>query len=154
MDSWRTSSKYSNCRLEELRKKMASKTRPTGVTILVILEVLSGLFSLLGGLALVAVGVLVGMPMMELPEFLGMIAGFLGVILLVFAVVSFALAYGLWNGKGWAWMWSLVFAAISAILALLQMISSPSSGIVQLIIAAIIIYYLTRPYVKTYFGKA
>lgn len=133
---------------------MASKTRPTGVTILVVLEVLSGLFSLLGGLALVAVGVLVGVPMMELPGFLGMIAGFLGVILLVFAIVSFALAYGLWNGKGWAWTWSLVFAVISAILALLQMISSPSSGIVQLIIAGIIIYYLMRPYVKTYFGKA
>ncbi len=114
---------------------MASKTRPTGVTILVVLEVLSGLFSLLGGLALVAVGVIV-------------------VILLVFAIVSFALAYGLWNGKGWAWTWSLVFAVISAILALLQMISSTSSGIVQLIIAGIIIYYLMRPYVKTYFGKA
>jgi hypothetical protein len=124
---------------------MATKTRPTGVTILVILEVLSGLSSLLGGLGLVAFGALVG--------FFGIIAGFLGEILLVFALVSFVLAYGLWNGKGWAWTWSLVFAVISAILALLQM-SSPSSAIVQLIIAGIIIYYLMRPYVKTYFGKA
>lgn len=133
---------------------MSSKTRPTGVTILVILEVLSGLFGLLGGLALIAVGLIVGMPMMELPEFLGAIAGAFGFILLVYGLISFALAYGLWNGRAWAWTWSLIFAVISAILALLSIIGSPSSGIIQLIIAAIIIYYLTRPYVKTYFGKA
>ena len=123
------------------------------MTILVILEALSGLFGVLGGLALIAVGMFAGMPMMELPEFLSMIASVLGFVLLVYGLISFALAYGLWKSQGWAWTWSLIFAVIGAIFAIVPMLSGAFTEIFSVIIALIIIYYLTRPHVKSYFGK-
>ncbi len=136
---------------------MEKKSRPTGVTILAILEVLEGLFGILAGLGLLAAGAILGTGMFEIPAMLGALAGALvgalGLMMLVFGIVSFLLAYGLWNGRRWAWTWTLVFAVIGLIFGVLQMLGSPGSGIVQVIISGIIIYYLYRPYVKTYFGK-
>jgi hypothetical protein len=129
------------------------KTRPTGVTVLAVLEILSGLMLLLAGLGFVALGTLATMPTLALPEFLVAIAGILGAVFIILGIVSFALAYGLWTGRGWAWTLSLVFAVLGTLLGLLSVLGSPVSGIVQILVCAIIVYYLYRPYVKSYFGK-
>ncbi len=136
------------------------KQRPTGVTILAILQILGGLFFLvIGGFALVLAGFLgmggmvPGMPdMPEMPmflPFLGGVAAIIGIIMIAVGFLSFAVAYGYWNGLGWAWTLGLVVAVIGLILGLISL----PSGIVWIIIDALVIYYLTRPHVKTYFGK-
>ena len=130
---------------------MSQKSRPFGVTILAVLEALGGLAYLLGAAAMMALGAFA--PMMEVPMFLSAIAGGFGVVLLVFAIISFVLAYGLFTGKAWAWFWSLVFAAIGIVIAIIEAMGSLGSAILPIIIQLIIIYYLTRPHVKAFFGK-
>jgi len=129
---------------------MSQRIRPTGVTILTVLEALGGLVWLLAGAGMMMVGALMPIFGMGLPMFLGAIAGLMS---LVFGIIAFVLAYGLFTGKGWAWLWSLVFAVIGVILALFEAMSSLGSGILPIIIYLVIIYYLTRPHVKAFFGK-
>lgn len=125
------------------------KTRPTGVIILVVLEVISGIFALLAGLAFSALGAFMMFPAGGMPEFLAALVGVLGFVFIILGIVSFLLAYGLWNGRVWAWTWALIFAVIGIIIGLVQL---PGS-IVGIIINLIVIYYLTRAHVKTFFGK-
>jgi len=132
---------------------MSQKTRPTGVTILAVLEALGGLVWLLAGAGMMMVGALMPIFGVGLPMFLGAIAGLMSVIFLIFGIIAFVLAYGLFSGRGWAWLWSLVFAVIGIILALFEAMSSFGSGILPMIIYLVIVYYLTRPHVKTFFGK-
>jgi hypothetical protein len=124
-----------------------------GVTILAVLEALGGLMWLLAGTGMMMVGALMPMFGVGLPMFVGAMAGLMGLVFLIFGIIAFVLAYGLFTGKGWAWLWSLVFAVIGIILALFEAMGSLSSGILPIIIYLIIIYYLTRPHVKAFFGK-
>jgi len=130
---------------------MSKKTRPTGVTVLAALEGLAGIAYLLGAVALMVVGAMI--PMMELPIFLSALASTFGFVLLILALVSFLLAYGLFTGRGWAWFWALVFAVIGILVTLVEAVGSLGAAITPLVLHLIVIYYLTRPYVKTFFGK-
>jgi hypothetical protein len=132
---------------------MSQKTRPTGVTILAVLEALGGLVWLLVGAGMMMVGALMPIFGAGLPMFFGAIAGLMGFVFLIFGIIAFVLAYGLFTGKGWAWLWSLVFAVIGIILALFEAMVSLGSGMLPIIIYLVIIYYLTRSHVKTFFGK-
>jgi len=134
---------------------VSTKTRPTGVTILAILEIIGAILSLLGALAFFALGALVGV----VPE-AGIMGGLfaavgavVGGLLLILALVGFVLAYGFWTGKGWAWILGIIFSIIGIIIGLVSIIGNPSS-IIGIIINVLIIYYLTRPHVKAWFGKA
>jgi len=65
-------------------------------------------------------------------------------------IVDLVIAYGLFKGSGWAWMLCLIFAVISIVFGILTF----PVGIIVIIFDALIIYYLTRPNVKEFFGKA
>jgi len=132
---------------------MSQRIRPSGVTILAVLEALGGLVWLLAGAGMMMVGALMPLFGVGLPMFLGAIAGLMSLVFLILGIIAFVLAYGLFTGKGWAWLWSLVFAVIGVILALFEAMSSLGSGILPIIIYLVIIYYLTRPHVKAFFGK-
>jgi len=132
---------------------MPRKTRPTGVTILAVLEALGGLVWLLAGAGIMMVGALMPIFGVGLAMVFGAIAGLMGLVFLIFGIIAFVLAYGLFTGRGWAWLWSLIFAVIGIILALFEAMSSLGSGILPIIIYLVIIYYLTRPHVKAFFGK-
>ena len=132
---------------------MSRKTRPTGVTILAALEALGGLVWLLAGAGIMMVGALMPIFGVGLAMVFGAIAGLMGLVFLIFGIIAFVLAYGLFTGRGWAWLWSLIFAVIGIILALFEAMSSLGSGILPIIIYLVIIYYLTRPHVKAFFGK-
>jgi lysylphosphatidylglycerol synthetase-like protein (DUF2156 family) len=130
---------------------MPKKTRPNGITVLAALEVLAGIAYLLGAVALMVAGAMI--PLTQLPMFLSPLAGVFGFVLLILAVVSFLLAYGLFTGRKWAWFWSLVFAIIGILVVLVEAVGSLSSAITPIVLHLIVIYYLTRPYVKVFFGK-
>lgn len=130
--------------------------RPTGVTILAALQVLAGLiFVGLGAIVLVVAGLLgiAGFrpqgPMV--PLFLGgFVMGIVGGIMIIIGIISFAVAYGFLNGLGWAWALGLAIAVFGLILGLLSL----PGGVVPILIEILIIYYLTRPHVKRFFGKS
>lgn len=126
------------------------KTRPTGVTIIAVLEALGGIIMLLAGLGMVALGGFMALPGGMMPGVLGMMAGFLGFAFAIIGILSLIFAWGLWTGQGWAWTLTLIFAVIGILFGLFSL---PGS-ILQIIIQAIIIYYLFRPNVKAFFRKS
>jgi len=144
---------------------LAGKNRPTGVTVLAVLEILLGLGSLGVGFILAAMSAFLGSLMggvgVSGPDGVTFSAGLfgglfaaigaiIGGIIIVIGLVNFAIAYGLLKGLGWAWILSLIFAVISIIFGILMF----PIGIVAIIFDALIIFYLTRSNVKVFFGKA
>lgn len=112
---------------------MQQKQRPLGVTIIAILMIISGIALLSTGAILLVVGI--------------------GVVPIVLGIASFVMAYGLWKGKGWAWTITLIISVISIISAIVSIVFHGYGAITNIIINAVIIYYLYRPNVKAYFGK-
>ena len=66
-------------------------------------------------------------------------------------VLSLILAYGLWNGRSWAWTWTLIFSIGALIISIIGI--AVGIGIIGIVIYAVVIYYLTRARVKALFGK-
>ena len=134
--------------------------RPTGVTIIAILNIIGGIIMLIGGVALVAAGsILPSIPMTTgelsgVPAWLvgtGAIA--IGIIVLVLGILSFIVAYGLLKGAGWAWSLTVILSIVSIVLNAISVATGNFGGIISIIISAIILYYLYRPHVKSFFGK-
>jgi hypothetical protein len=137
---------------------MEKRERPLGVTILAILEAIGGIIYIVG---ILLIGLFFEMITTFMPEtmprmvgffrgFLGMIVLVIAIILLILGLISFLLAYGLWTGKGWAWTLTLIFSIIGILLGLVSL----PTGIITILINVLILYYLTRPHVKAFFGKA
>ena len=149
--------------------------RPVGVTIIAILAIIGGILLLFGGIAFVALAPILSQintidddsnssfslningTDVTVPKNAFLIfGGFLGIIggaLIVIGIAGFVVAWGPLIGKGWAWIVTIIVAIISIILNLIVVISGGLENIIGLIIYGIIIYYLYRPSVKSYFGR-
>jgi hypothetical protein len=145
-----------------MRTTTGTGTRPLGVSIIAILNVISGIIMLIGGVGLAAVGS--ALPtmttvnpnaggQMALVGLLGGGAAAVGAVLIVLGIVSFIVAWGLFKGKGWAWTVTIILSAISVIMGIVSLVGGNFGAIVNIIIAGVVIYYLYRPHVKAYFGK-
>ena len=140
-----------------------SKSRPTGVTIIAVLNIISGIIMLIGGFGLAAISsVLPTMTtidpnaggQMALAGLVGGAGIAVGGILIILGIISFIVAWGLLKGKGWAWSLTLILSIISIIIGIVSMAAGNFGSIINIIIAGIIIYYLYRPHVKAFFGKS
>ena len=156
------------------------KSRPIGVTIIAILTIIGGAFSLIFGIGLITLGAVLptlppsvfnqsqlqgnltdgqapippGTPPMALQSLLGGLGIAFGAVLVAIGVVSFIVAYGLLKGRGWAWTVTIILSIISIVWNAITIATAANfGGIISIIISAIIIYYLYRPHVKAYFGK-
>jgi hypothetical protein len=110
-----------------------SKHRPLGVTIIAILNLIVGIIGIAVGIPLLIVGV--------------------GIVLIVIGIASIVMAYGLWKGKGWAWIITLILSGIGIISGIVSIARGQYGAVAEIIIYAVIIYYLYRPNVKAFFGK-
>ncbi len=113
--------------------------RPLGITVLAILQLLGAILGLLGAGAAILLALALGP--------LGFIALLLAAVMLVFAIIGFVLFYGLWNLKGWAWIWTLIINIINILLALFPV------NVVSLIIPVIIVVYLLIPSTRAAFKQ-
>ena len=96
-----------------------------------------------------------GIPPMALQSLLGGLGIAFGAGLVAIGIVSFFVAYGLLKGRGWAWTVTIILSIISIVWNAITIATAANfGGIISIIIDAIIIYYLYRPHVKAYFGKA
>ena len=125
---------------------MSIQVRPTGVTILAILEIVSGIIAIAFGVFFGALIGSIGIDMMGNED--GAILGAISGITIVLGAISFFMAWGLLKGKSWAWTITLILTIISLIFDL------PSMNVIGIIIDIVILYYLFRPHVKAYFGKS
>lgn len=123
---------------------MSYINRPTGITILAILEIILGVLYGLGGLLfLVAAGFIAEYTYSAI----GAISSSIGTGLLIFALVRFVLAWGFLSGQGWSRIMGLVLAVLGVLVGLISL----PIGLIDLILNGLSIYYLTRPYVVDYF---
>lgn len=120
---------------------MSKGSRPTGITILVVLQILAGLLYLIAGLGLVMAG-----------EYLGGVynafGGVIGIALVVLGIVVFVVAWGYLTRKGWARWAGLILAGFGV----LEGLTSLPTGIIPIAINAVFIYYLTRPNIVDWFA--
>jgi uncharacterized membrane protein (DUF2068 family) len=114
---------------------------------------LLGILFVLGALTLAVMG-------SGLPEFLPRVRSFyvgspvVAPVLLVLGGIEFVLAFGVWSGKGWAWVSSLAFAILSVVFFVFSLFLRPGLGeLFSLIIDLLVLYYLMHPRVEAYFGK-
>jgi len=120
--------------------------------LLAALHLVQAAFLFLVGLVLMIVGEVLQRVTSAVPHF---IRGFLpgvGFLIIIVAVLDLGLAYGLWIGKGWAWIVSLVLAVLRIIGALLVLVTDAFGPVVMLILD-VVVYYLTRPNVTAFFNE-
>jgi hypothetical protein len=155
---------------------MQAKHRPTGVTIIAILTIIEGILLLLAGISLVAIGGFISTSTSTshtISQFLGVIAAAIGGVLLVIGIGYLVMFYGLLKGKTWAWTITVILLLIGIAIQIISMaiggtltasagnststnqyLSEIIGTIVGLAINIIMLYYLYRPHVKAFFGKA
>jgi hypothetical protein len=121
--------------------------RPTGITILAVLAILSGFLQLLFALPLM------GLNLMQSAGVVSSVTG--GFVALVLGVIWLAAGIGLLQLKPWAWMLGVIAVGLSVLGAIWSMFTSGFCvGFMSLILPAIVLWYLTRPHVKAAFGRA
>ena len=128
----------------------ARPPRPTGVTLLAILSILIGISALLGGLAILALSALTSV---YFSSTLGLVGDVLGSVVLFFGLIWLLVGVGFLGGKGWAWILGMIFSVLSLIGSVGSIIVDPPAAVVGLVIWGLMLYYLTRPRVKVFFGK-
>jgi hypothetical protein len=143
----------------------AQGKRPTGVTIIAILNIIGGIIALFAGISIALASAFIPTIMSD-PEFqanmqgqmipaqmIGGAAIGIGVLMIILGIASFVVAWGLLKGKRWAWTVTIILSIINIITSAVSMLGGNFGGIVSIIISGVIIYYLYRPHVKAYFGK-
>jgi len=133
--------------------------RPVGISVISVLEALGGALLFIAATALAALSTArsslqdwietystISIP--NIGDLIGAIALGIAAVLVILGIMALVSAYGLWNGKGWAWYLSVILLVLWLILSLLSL----PGGIIGLIIAGLLLWYFFRPYVKAFFG--
>jgi cytochrome c oxidase subunit IV len=77
-----------------------------------------------------------------------------GVAFVIFAVIDFIIAYGLFVGKKWAWVLSIIFSVLGIVTAVFSLFMRPRMGeFLAMIIDLVILFYLMQPRVQAYFKR-
>ena len=120
-------------------------SKPTGVLILAILQLIGALLYLVGG-------GLLAMAALALGPF-AILAAFPALIMLIVGIIGLILFYGLYTLKGWAWLWTLIINILGILGGILQF-GSLLTDLVSLgsfIVSIIIVIYLLMPSTKAHF---
>ncbi len=121
-----------------------AKVRPTGVTILAVLEAISALILLVTGAGIAFLGGSTGI--------FGFIFVIVGGIMLLIGLFELVIAYGLWAGKGWARVIAMILAILSLLFGLIGTIGGSITSLLVLVFSLVILLYLNQSQVKAYFA--
>ena len=128
------------------------RERPLGITVLAVLALVTGILSLVSGLALLGVG---GLSIFGAGTTGGNVLA-LGALTFALSPVSLGVGYGFWAVKPWAWAGALALycasLGVSVFAVLLAGVSLLSVG-VQVAVAVGVIVYLMQPKVRAAFGR-
>jgi hypothetical protein len=135
--------------LSEAFSMQPKPSRPTGVTILGILSILAGLGGITVGAGVLALS---GLAASAYPGGAAF-AAVIGAILLIIGLLELVYGIGFFGGKGWAWTLAMIGSVLQIIFGIVSIAFGSVGSVFGLIISILILYYLTRPHVKAYFGK-
>jgi uncharacterized membrane protein (DUF2068 family) len=105
--------------------------------ILTVLQALAGIVVLLFGFLFI------------LGAIFAPIVAILGIPILILGLIGLYIAWGLYRGKDWARILAMITAVIFVVIGLILLIVI--IGIVPLALGVLVLYYLTRPEVKSYY---
>jgi hypothetical protein len=132
---------------------MQRPSRPVGITILAVLEILIGAIGLLASLAIIGFSALFS-TLPRVGSLLGTIGLIIGGVVLFFSIIWLATGAGFLHGRGWSWTLGMVFSILSLLGAVGALtIGLITGGVGGLIFWGLMLYYLTRTHVKAFFGK-
>ena len=129
------------------------KHRPLGVTIIAVLTIIAGIAFLASGITAVTVAPFLSDTGPNNNNMLAGLSAVTGAALLTLGLAYFVMAFGLLKGKGWAWTITVVLSCIGIALGLVSIVSGHIGAIFNIVINGVILYYIYRPYVKSFFGK-
>ena len=124
-----------------------------GIILLSLLHILEAVVLFLAGLGLVAVAEFSRRHEFSIPHHFQGLLPLIGGALIAFALLCLVLAYGLWTGRRWAWIISIILSILVLIASILSLIRGGLGAVVTLVLDAIILYYLTRPRVRAFFHE-
>jgi len=118
---------------------LSQQNRPSGIIVLVILEIVLGVLLLLGAIVR--------------HEHASRNVESAGTFMIILAALSFGFAFGLWFGKTWAWIGSIGLAVIGIIFSVFILFIRPTFGEgIYLIANTVMIYFLIQPRIQRHFG--
>jgi hypothetical protein len=128
-------------------------SRPVGITILAVLEMLIGIVGLLASLAIIGLSALFS-TLPRVGSLLGTFGLIIGGVVLFFSLIWLATGAGFLHGRGWSWTLGVIFSALSLLGAIGALtIGLITGGVGGLVFWGLMLYYLTRIHVKAFFGK-
>ncbi len=128
-------------------------SRPVGITILAVLEILIGIVGLLASLAIIGLSALFS-TLPRVGSLLGTLGLVIGGVVLFFSLIWLATGVGFVHGRGWSWTLGVIFSILSLLGAIRALtIDLITGGVGGLVFWGLMLYYLTRTHVKTFFGK-
>jgi hypothetical protein len=144
-------------------KPTGTKRRPTGVTIIAILNILGGIVGLIAGFGMMALSGEFQYYLSYLSDeeaaLVSIMVGILGMVFIIIGFIDLVIGYGLWTLKGWARMAAIIMAIIGIVGNIGATIGMMSIGaadiigsvILPVLISGIIIWYLSKPNIKEVF---
>ena len=123
--------------------EMSEKKRPTVMKILVLIVAIGSIIPILAGVMMLTGGAYEGYFMQEL------LSQILPTYYVLVGVIGLVMAWGLWVGRSWAWVIALIIFIIGIIMDLVTL----PTGIVGVVIDAIVLYLLMRPDTRKFCGK-
>ena len=132
--------------------------RPVGVTIVATLQLIGAVLILTGSLGILWFREAIAQQFSETPSAAqdgSFVIGF-GIFLLLLGLMGLLLAYGLFMLQAWAWLATMVlegFKTVSNLSTVATGVGDRGIAVFQLVISAIVLYYLLRSEVKRAFGR-
>ena len=148
-------------------------SRPTGVIVIAVLNIIGGIIMLIIGPPLAFAGTILPFVLQSIPEQqqqsmtsggvdlsqvspsvvgAGILA--LGWILMGIGIFSFIIAYGLFKGKSSAWKLTVIVSILSIAVNAVSIAIGNTIGIANIVINGTILYYLYTTNVRAYFVKS
>jgi len=131
---------------------MQKPSRPIGITLLAIIQILIGVLGLLVSLAIIGLAALFS-TLPAVGTLIGTVGVVIGGVFLFFSLIWLATGVGFLHGKGWAWTLGMIFTVLSILGAAYVAFTGVYQAGYALVFWIIMIIYLTRSHVKVFFGK-
>lgn len=134
---------------------MMKSSRPTGISILAILDLIGGIFLAFVGIVVAAAtssGVLSSLGYSGYANLAGALE-VVGGLFAVLGVIAILAGWGMWTGRAWAWTLAVVLYVLGALFSLISLLGGSLASVVGLLIEVFLLWYMFRPHVRAFFGR-
>lgn len=126
-------------------------SRPRGIVVAAIVEILLGIFALIGGVVHLLFGV-GGLVMVNGSDVtLGAIANGLGDLFTVEGLILLVAGFGVWSMKRWGWKLSVGILVAGVVTSVPVLAIGSVGALPALVVNLIILYYMSRRSTRDYF---